>query len=398
MSELLINDKLVIDSCEDVISHLTTLTCLSIDSLDDLNEFVTSTKSTVFFFDDNLKGTSEDDATIAWIDTGYRTTSRDPIFISMLRSNGLFRGHITGTAQFMVNRLATHYEGHFKHNVNRTKLYTNYDRFRSKYTRKVKERSPEEAEERAELRSACNQQALTLKNSLLFDNWDNASSLVEFLNIMASRVKYIVDNDMTDYFIINKANSVIINTGLLDKFGDYIRYIYRYSFGKSMYEPYKLVTRMHDYIDNEFDSGASFIELKPIILRDDSEELPTDMHMYDLSYSSLHHCVLDRVDRYPDEFKGLTDERKADSIKSSLTRALKIYACDKSYIKQTYNPKTNTFTYMAPFFVNNDFDKEPELVICLRNAGGYYAVKTVLVYDEDVKAKIRSSNLYSNLW
>ncbi len=43
-------------------------------------------------------------------------------------------------------------------------------------------------------------------------------------------------------------------------------------------------------------------------------------------------------------------------------------------------------------------NEEPELILIIRKCGDFFAVKTVLQYDEQVKDRIRSSSMYQSDW
>ena len=63
---------------------------------------------------------------------------------------------------------------------------------------------------------------------LLFPNWKSMKGLDRYIKIIGARITQLVDAGRTEYFVANKTKSAIVNTGMMDLFGNDFLVLYRY--------------------------------------------------------------------------------------------------------------------------------------------------------------------------
>ena len=83
MSEISINNQIIIDSVEHVLTGLKNQTVFSDVDINDVVEYVRSQDNTVFYLDDHLALTApmSPDAVYLWVDTGFLSKYNSPLFI-----------------------------------------------------------------------------------------------------------------------------------------------------------------------------------------------------------------------------------------------------------------------------------------------------------------------------
>ncbi len=379
-----------------------------------VTEFLNQEVSTVFYLDDELKMVQEPQGSIAWVDTGYTDINGEPVFISLKNYGGIYEGYFVGTGRFLMNGMRN------RNMKNGTKILSNWERFNKEYdssicnrsikhldicvirekvdmtseTESVREKSTEKREQQTSILDE-------IYNNLKYPTWKSKAGFDRYLKIIGHRLSELVRVGKNEYFIENTSRiGAVVNTGLIDNFGDDYYLYYKAHFDVNNVRTYKLdaiVTGKRFYHENGFE-GERFV-VKPISFFEGEDRcLKASLEQLDITNRNLNHILLERQDRFPEVWNNMSDSKKADYIKSALSAGLKIQARDSSYAKAIYSTESKGISWLLPLYVMNDFPQNPELVLVIRQVGGFYEVKTILPYDEEVMDRITAVYLYREMW
>lgn len=413
---LVIKENYTVDNIEMVISHLTRYSDLEeAELVTFVKDFIETNVNTVFHINSRGIGCEGVDGTYAWLDTGVKDFSNKTLFLSMLnKGEGHYEGHFIGTMDYLIDMAANYLKS--------CGVRTNLCRFKEKYKRKVAERNNEnKVVATVEVRDVVVETKCSeisedtysptfprmdlkeivdkVKSYLLIDKWETPTGLQRFLTVMSSRIAYYVNNDMTDYFVKNSVGNVIVNTGLLDKFGQPIKVLYRYNVSSMSYVPFCVVDSKMVYEDNRFTREDTNKELRPIaFIGADTEPLSLELNDYDISYQALTHIIIERQSRLPGELQNLPPALIASRIVSELELGLNIQKCSAGYAKPTYSGKTSDISWLLPLRIMRGIDQEPELVMAVSKRNGYWGVRTIIPYNEIVRDLVRCVQLYDDIY
>ena len=132
MTEMIIDNGIIIDDAESVLCGIRELCNRNITDLEVVKKFVNQEKNTKFYIDKNLNSymQQEPSCIYIWLDTGYQDVHGNPILISMIKGLKGFVGHVVGT----VFMLAESVRSFFK--LNRNHAEKKIATFRKKYNSK----------------------------------------------------------------------------------------------------------------------------------------------------------------------------------------------------------------------------------------------------------------------
>ena len=235
--------------------------------------------------------------------------------------------------------------------------------------------------------------------NLSYPNWNSINGLDRYIKIIGRRIEQLIVKNRKEYFVMNKISSVVVNTGLMDKFGNDYLVLYRYHEKNKAYMAYQIMNAKMDYINNDFTKEQASVEIKPISFTEDKKMyLEASIDDFDINYRCLNHIIEERRNRFPESLQEESADKIAEKLLVCLERGLKIQQRDFSYAKLTYSGESGLVSWLLPFHVNNAFMSEPELVMVIRQNGEFYEVKTVLPYDDEIKDRITALSLYRGLW
>lgn len=423
-------------------------------------DFIRTEKNTTFYFDEKMKlvekGSS--DATFVWLDTGLITEDRRPILVSIRLGNGsdIFVGHIAGSASYLFDKLRE-LNPSFKKQIN-----TNSRFFYTKYNLSVRERKlqhleikakknytwinyeemsgsevlrgeyemfadiepiavgaeeisvsdpvarpvpfKENKEKKNDLGELSQIQyekiAEDLKELMLVNRWHSQYGIVRYLRMIAFRLEKLIEEGRSEYYILNPIRSAIVNTGLIDRFGSPIHILYQKNLKEKTYEPKLIMEGKRDYLYNRFEKEDINKKILPISFCEPNERvLPVGLEDIDITQKALIHVIEERRDRFPSEYADMPSMTLAVKVREAIEFAFHINEIDHHFIRPLYSTTHQTIIWVVPMFKDNDIRREPGLVLYLREADeGFYELKTVLPYDEEMKDKLVSMELYRNIW
>ena len=383
-------------------------------NVDKMKQFIEG-ENAIFHFNEKLKITEKNDtdAKMAWIDSGYCTPEGKPIFISLLKKwDDYYSGFFVGPAYFLKKGMCDKLNDKYTEKA----IEKNYKKFNDEYyPEHLQQRTVPhmEVEKRVEERkplhstiSSVNSFPQKLSNvtnqifdSLLFENWNSISGLDRYIKIMGRRIGQLVEKNKEQYYVINNLKSVIVNSGLLNTWGKDYLILYKYNETYKTYIAEKVIESKQDYLDNDFSREQTYKDLQPISFFEDDEKkfIPT-IEDFDIDLKSLAHIVHERKDRFPASLQQESDNKIVETIKSTLERGLQMQARDNSYAKAHYSGKTGRISWLLPWHIDAKLTEEPELVMLIDRTENFYKIKTVLIFDDDLKDKITSLSLYRKYW
>ena len=152
MTEMIIENGIVIDDVESVLCGIRELCGQKITDLEVVKKFINHEKNTKFYLDNNLNSymQQEPSCIYIWLDTGYQDSHGNPILISVLKGFDGFIGHVVGT----VYTLAENVRSFFR--LNRNMVEKKVTAFRKKYASKSDSRDTKHiADENAYFLNCC---------------------------------------------------------------------------------------------------------------------------------------------------------------------------------------------------------------------------------------------------
>ena len=429
VEELVIKNEIIIDNVDSFKKGIFHATGHENIDIEEIKEFVLSQEGTMYYFDNSLNSTSEKEAKMLWIDTGYVGAGNETVFVSLLKYGYNFVGHITGTGKYLMEY--TKKRVSFKDKV---KIEGNYNKFIIKYNKKIIKREKsfivnstftparnvkniadgissnvtDTDNVNSSIIKETNEYTIYVEpdfineiyNMLLINQWTHETGLRRYIIALGKRLTQIYDGNDNEYYVVNKLKSAIINSGLINTFGQDILLLYRYNFTYEIFEPYSIIDSKAAYIENDFTKEQSNTKLKPIKFVDDNKDLELNASIddFDLSLRNLVHIIENRKDRFPENIQNQTDSKIAERLQINLQRNLTLLLHDKSYAKPIYSCKRGDISWVMPFYINNSYPEEPELAMVIYKVKDFYEIKTVLPYDNILKDRITELSLYKSIW
>lgn len=353
-----------------------------------------------FYLDGNFSPVDEIDATYLWICLPVLSFNGEPLILSMRKGPINYHGDLIGEFQFLgylaMRSCTEERQRIMRENLNQLEQFLkNPDDERNFFSPAQKP-----ATDAASKLYVDNDFVNEVKELLLIDNWETFEGFRRFLLVAGSRANYYVKNKKSDYYIINNLGSIIINTGLLNKFGQCINLMYRWHAKAENYVPYKVIDSKASCVENDFTVADANADIKPISFFDeDSTPFATDIMLYDNSAKSLKHCTDEtRRDRFPESVREISDLQLTQRIQQELSIGLAIHRCGDSYAKPIYKGKENAIHWLLPLHVNVSIEEAPELVMVISERKGFYDIRTVLPYNGEIRDWVRTVQPYANLW
>ena len=161
----------------------------------------------------------------------------------------------------------------------------------------------------------------------------------------------------------------VINTGLLDTFGNYIYLVDNTPELPDFYD--KELNIMYNktiLIDLGFDIDSIKNLPEPMKLVDDTSKLifRADIADFDLD-DDLHftHIIHERINKFPDKYKDMSDVEICNKIKSSITQAVKISKTDYRYMIPKYDFYKQDIQFLMPLYLDASINERPELALVI---------------------------------
>lgn len=415
MKNLTINNNLIITNVEQLITNMEKYLGCDID-LNEVLEYINGSKNVFYYVDCKLNSSmcEQPESLYLWIDTGLKKGKR-PIFISLVRRKDTYEGYYFGDADWLAGSMIEY------NPVYRKYIVSNLPRFKEKYSKKMENVSAGEQinitkikdsadlSEVEEVKCSSVSSVLTgnlyeeVYNNLLINNWKSIKGLERYIKIIGCRAEQLVEMGKQEYFIMNHIKSIVVKTGLLDKFAADILMLYKWNVKQNGYVAEKMITSKRELISEGFEKDDIERRIKTINFFDENEPESlkgVSAEDFDLNTNCLKHILEQRRDRFPEEVLDCTDDFLAGKLRESLSMGLKIMEHDVHYAKPSYSAKNKAITWYMPFHVHKSIAEKPELVFAIRMDAErmYYEVKTVLPYNDEIADRITALSLYGVNW
>ena len=416
--EKLITPNLIITDSTLVEERFFKMTAMTLEWTSVIDFVERNYEKAVFYFDAEMKRKKENEQNIkrAWIDTGYETANHESIFIALINYTEYFTGYFIGTAKYLFNGM--------QNKQYSRKIGENFKVFMKKYNQIKAERINKEGTEHdiepasltntiSDITVALPDQDMTsdeespkvlsdvtteLFDHLLYPGWKSIEGLDTFIKIIGKRITQLMENGRTEYYVSNKLGSVIVNSGLLDMFGNDYLVMYRKHLKTNSYIAYKIITGKADYLDEGFTLEQSMKEIAPISFMDKNQEneFTPRFEDFDINMRCLSHIISERIHRFPNNLQKCSTEYLAQTVIQSLKQALKIQERDSFYARPIYT--SGRISWLLPLRVGAQITDEPELVMVIRKNGTFYELKTILPYNNEIVDRITGTSLYRKMW
>lgn len=438
MSEMNISGNALIDEVETVIERLESFTGIKGIDISAVVDFIEHEANTHFYIDEKLNIKEENDKNVKylWMDTGLMGTAGNPVFLSMIATDGYYIGHYVGDLKLLSNNIMQFFPTNIRMiRENIEKFKTKYEKRADKRTRKhleltnntnnTEQTVEPEIKPMTEIAKQLTAQNLIFNDNtnelehdiidklpsvpkeiteevielLMINNWKTVDGLDRYLKIIGCRLIQLIEQNQKEYYILNNIKSAVVNTGLLNQFGADIHIMYRHYMSSNVYVAYKIMDSKMDYLENKFTREQLSQQITPINFFNKGEELfEATKDDFDVNHKSLMHIIEERRERFPENVRNLSANTIATKINNALDLGLTMQKRDRNYAKPSYSTKSGTISWMMPLHINRELTEEPELVLVIRRNKEFYEIKTIIPYDDEMKDRITALSLYNGLW
>ncbi len=197
----------------------------------------------------------------------------------------------------------------------------------------------------------------------------------------------------------------IINTGLMDTYGNFI---YLIDHSPSVPDFYtKVVSIMYNkaaLLKFNFDINNVKYLPSPIKFVNSNTELIFDAQYDDFDLddtSHLFHIINERIGRFPDKYAKESPLVICERIKSAIRQATLISQTDYKYVVPKYDFSRKQIQFLIPLYLDNTLDTSPELTLVVgKQLNGIWSIYTVLYSDDaydDARLISRASDSWLNM-
>lgn len=136
MMNIEIEQGIIIDRAEELLEGLNAISSIRIEDMEKVISFIKEETHTKFYINHKLHSQmiEEDSSVYLWLDTGLVNGNGSPIFISLLKMEGIYIGHYYGTAETLSKSVKEYFYR------NRKDINQNLEKFKRKYEKRVKDR------------------------------------------------------------------------------------------------------------------------------------------------------------------------------------------------------------------------------------------------------------------
>ena len=187
------------------------------------------------------------------------------------------------------------------------------------------------------------------------------------------------------YMMSSDRKCCLINTGLLDKYGNFIYLIDKMpntkEFGKKYFN---IMTSKSMLIGFGFEAKQTKNLPEPFKFCENPGDLVFRAELEDFDLEDelhLNHIIQERKFRFPDVYKNVDTSIISDKIKASIMRAINISKVDYKYVMPKYDLETQTIQFMIPLYLDTRYGETPELVIVVGKRGELWKMYTVLTME-----------------
>lgn len=373
-----------------------------------INKSVKKTDKTRYFdFDYTELEESESGKTVMWLDTGYTDDTGETVYVQFTGGNP-WTGAFVGTEKCILD-----YQREYRENVlasskekaQKLEKDLEVDLTKIDGVNVIFEDSDKSQSQQAPKKETTKEDKVpfldVLYGELLIPNsWDKAS-LRNYINTCIIRINHCIrkGKSVEKYVKMNNNKTLaIIDSGLLDKFGNKIMLMAKTN-GDGLGHEVRMCGGKAYMSNLGFDKAELNRVIERVQFSDNGITDLTflgDMCDFDLdSRVRLEHCIEDRRARFPESYREVSPQVICSDIVRAVEIGVEISKYDRNYIKPIYNRNDDSISFVIPYHLSNNFQNKPELGIVIGQVAGYWQIMTVLGYNE-VMIDIKLFNMYEN--
>lgn len=314
-----------------------------------------------------------------WVNTGYFNSKPQPIYASFYKNkNGDYMGAYIGDAELLEQ-----------------KVFRKEPKKENKGT-PTAEPATEEVKEKFE--------EVLYSRLFLKEGWNTDGSLQNYMYALTQRLMHLYNDkqDISDYVILNEGqNQAIINSGLLDKFGNDIHVFYSFNKETGVFQNPEIVVNKNLMVKYEFTVKELKRNIEVVPFYNNVSEIIFNADFDDFDFSNMeriNHCIIERKDRLPEKYHDTPDDIMCQKLINSVQTAIRLSKRDITYVRPMYNIGRNKIQFLIPFCLENTVQSKPDLLIITdKDEYGFWNVMTVLnIEDAYYNAKLFSK--YTGIW
>lgn len=247
---------------------------------------------------------------------------------------------------------------------------------------------------------------LLIKEEWKYDNYNRILFYLKGILILVDESRKNLHTNLrgNGYLLNSNKSKAIVNTGLIDKYGNYI-YIIDHTPYVQEFEN-KELSLLHNKA-SLLDWGFELKELRrlpsPVKIVNDMSAYIFNGIIEDFDLDDAHHLkhiVDERRHRFPSKYKNTPSDILANKVKSAVEQAIMISKTDYKYIVPKYDFSRHKIQFLIPLHLDSAITDKPELVIVISNTNGIWNVNTVLETDsayDDARLICRPCNSWLRL-
>jgi hypothetical protein len=219
------------------------------------------------------------------------------------------------------------------------------------------------------------------------EHWRNDSDpsnpyqmLSNYLRGILQRILALKTKGVNDYFRWNlDQTKLLVNTSLIDKFGNYIHIIYNYERGKNIYSNPQYVESVFKLQSSRFSEMR--LNLMPVKFYDRPNDLIFDADLSDFDLNNpatLNHIINERKNRMgmnADEWDVINT---SFMIRNSIDVAIRFSRIDYRYAIPMYSIQDDRLKFLLPVYAKFGVDSKPLFALVVEKSGCIWIMKTIL--------------------
>ena len=375
-----------------ILSYLQRETSNEYLKLDRVIDFINDNEYTTYYIDEKLHIYPEEqpNCTYLWLRTGEYDINDKPLFISLLhKGDGFYSGLYVGSPDYLMSSAARFLKiQKSDEKAALTKFYAKLEKHLSEKTDVMDETLEEGDSKPMEFERLTG----TIAARITDNPWSTDLGLDRYLKMLGRRAGELLEKDESRYFILNASKSLIINIGLKDEYGIDILVLYKWHEKDQSYFPDQIIESKTDIMNARFTREQALQIIKPIrFFSKEDVALPETLSMndMDITHFALNHIIEERRQRIPEDLRNLPKEELATRIRTCIEVGIRQQNTDGDFIKPNYSASTRNISWLIPTNLHDpERFTEPEVAILFSKSEYFYKVRTILVYDDQLKDRI----------
>ncbi|MDR1540706.1 MAG: DUF3825 domain-containing protein [Clostridiales bacterium] len=223
------------------------------------------------------------------------------------------------------------------------------------------------------------------------ENWRNSDDaanpyqmLSNYMKGILQRILALKTKGVTDYFRWNlDQTKLLVNTSLVDKFGNYVHIIYNYEKNKNIYSNPQYVESVFKLQSSRFSEMR--LNLMPVKFYDKPNDLIFDADLADFDLNNpatLNHIINERKSRMGMTADDLDVINTSFMIRNSIDVAIRFSRIDYRYAIPMYSIQDDRLKFLLPVYAKFGVDSKPMFALVVEKTGNIWIMKTILTLQQ----------------